>query len=157
MVPAVTEVTFGIGDDTNPAHGELKLQCLAAALERLRSEINVKNLTIYFRDYCWGSQHSPRTLSAGLSKIKVTGEMVMFGADFHWEFPMREIPRALRMKIHPRSSTFIPGRAPLFFKGFFRCEYVPAKTSEETEAKFDEIVDDAGFAYAEYKMFGGKY
>ena len=157
MVPTFTEVTIGVGDDTNSANGQMKLQCISAALKRLRSEVNIKNLTVYFRDYCWGSTHSPKTLSAGFSKLNVTGTMVMFGADFHWEQKMRDIPRALRMNIVPRMWTFIPGRPPLFFKGFFKCEYVPATTSEETEEKVGEVIDDAGHAYAEHKAKPGNF
>lgn len=147
----IKEVTLCLGDNDSPANGELKLRCLAAALERLRCQVNIKKLNIYLRHECWGKHTSPATLFDGLSKINVTGELNMFGADHHWMKKMRLVPKALQMNLEPIETALITANPPLFCVGFFKCCYKPANTSEESEEHEGQVIKDAGYAYEQWR------
>lgn len=132
------------------------MQRFAAALEGIRCELKIENLTVYFRDFCWASKNGPEDLIKGLRRLKVTRRMKMFGADFHWSENLRVIPRALGMNIFPQVWSFAPGTEAVHFKGFFSCDYLPANKPEELEDIEGKAIIDAGHAYREY-MFGGGY
>lgn len=149
-------VIFDLGDDISMETGELKAQCFIAALEGLRSKVDIKHLTVHFRYFCWGEGVTPEELANSLRNINVTETMVMFGPDFHWRTNLRLIPGALGMNVHrPRSWSLVPGGANVGFQGTFQCQYIPAKCIEETTDKGGESIFDPGFEYEKIRSGEG--
>lgn len=157
-MPAFSNVTLDFGSDYHDGHGITDVKTWTVALAKIYGRVEVKELTLHFRHFCWNNSVTLERIAALIgAKFQVSRQLTIFGTDYHWEMDMGTFPRNLGMNASPFRRELYPRVLSTFPQqpGTFECSYQPAESDFELFGLKEDgsgwmDIDDAGRLYREW-------
>ncbi|KAL8708713.1 MAG: hypothetical protein Q9220_006438 [cf. Caloplaca sp. 1 TL-2023] len=121
-----------LGSEDHDILGSIRSRGMTFALNDMAQPIAVKHLRIDFLPFFFAGDKDLSAFAEALGqKIKVEAVLEMVGLDVHWEWDLRSIPMALKMKLQPLHCEYKRYNDERNVRGFCGCSYEPAANENQ--------------------------
>ncbi|KAL8978931.1 MAG: hypothetical protein Q9177_006269 [Variospora cf. flavescens] len=130
--PVIHSLRLIVGCEDHDWQGVWKSEMMTQALKDISHPITVTRLRLDLSPFCFlGNKDLAEFADILKDKIKVTSAFELCGADVHWEWDLRVIPKAMGMKLEPEFIDFRHHSNQHQTHGWFGSLYKPAESDNE--------------------------
>ncbi|KAL9008176.1 MAG: hypothetical protein Q9173_006669 [Seirophora scorigena] len=151
--PIIQTLRLIVGCEDHDWQGVWKSEMMTQALKDISHPITVTRLRVDLSPFCFlGNKDLAEFADVLKDKLKVTSTFELCGADVHWEWDLRVIPKAMGMKLEPTVIDFRHHSVQQQAHGWFGSLYNPAQSENERlglDAEGKELeIRDGKYYYA---------